>query len=48
MTLGRWYYGKILIVEFTDKEETVFQQTVEWLSSKLSSSPALIKQQVIG
>ena len=43
----RWYYGKILIVEFTDNEETVFQQTVEWLSSKLSSSPVFIKQQTV-
>lgn len=48
MTLGRWYYGKILIVEFIDKEETVFQQTVEWLSSKFSSSPTFIKQNVNG
>ncbi|RGC15701.1 winged helix family transcriptional regulator [[Clostridium] innocuum] len=37
----------MLIVEFTDNEETVFQQTVEWLSSKLSSSPAFIKQQTV-
>lgn len=34
-------------MEFTDNEETVFQQTVEWLSSKLSSSPAFIKQQTV-
>lgn len=34
-------------MEFTDNEETIFQQTVEWLSSKLSSSPALIKQQTV-
>lgn len=34
-------------MEFTDNEETVFQQTVEWLSSKLSSSPVFIKQQTV-
>lgn len=42
---GVIYYGKVLIVEFSDNEEQIFQQTVEWLFSKLSSTPALIKQQ---
>ena len=41
---GRWYYGKILVVEFTEQEESLFQQTVEWLSSNLNSTPILIKQ----
>ena len=40
----RWDYGKILVVSFKDDEEQLFQQTVEWLSAKLSSAPALIKQ----
>lgn len=44
----RWYYGKILVVSFKDDEEQLFQQTVEWLSAKLSSSPVFIKQQVNG
>lgn len=43
----RWYYGKILVVSFKDDEEQLFQQTVEWLSSALSTTPALIKQQVL-
>lgn len=37
-----------MIAEFTENEEMIFQQTVEWLSAKLSSSPAFIKQQVTG
>lgn len=45
---GRWYYGKILVVEFTEQEETLFQQTVEWLSSNLNSTPILIKQEANG
>lgn len=36
--------GKILVVSFKDNEEQLFQQTVEWLSKKLSSPPAVIKQ----
>lgn len=38
-------YGKILVVEFTENEEAIYQQTVAWLSSKLSTTPAFIKQQ---
>ena len=44
---GDWN-GKILVITFNDNEEIVFQQTVEWLSAKLSSAPVLIKQQVVG
>lgn len=40
---GRWYQGKKLIAEFTENEELIFNQTVEWLTSKLSSTPAIIK-----
>lgn len=40
--------GKILVAEFTENEELVFQKTVEWLSSKLKSTPILIKQEVTG
>lgn len=35
-------------MEFTEKEEVLFQQTVEWLSSNLDSTPTLIKQQISG
>lgn len=35
-------------MEFMENEETVFQKTVEWLSSELSSPPAFIKQQLTG
>lgn len=31
-----------------ENEEQIFQQTVEWLSSKLSSSPVLLKHQALG
>ncbi|MGO1043236.1 winged helix-turn-helix domain-containing protein [Clostridioides difficile] len=33
------------MVSFAENEEQIFQQTVEWLSSKLSSSPTFIKPQ---
>lgn len=36
------------MVLFSDTEEQIFQQTVEWLSSRLSSPPAYIKQTVNG
>lgn len=35
------------MVSFSETEEQIFQQTVEWLSSGLSSSPVYIKQQVL-
>lgn len=44
----RWLHGKILIVEFTESEEAILQQTIEWLSSKLDCTPTLIKQEVTG
>ena len=31
------------MIEFSENEEKIFQQTVEWLSSKLNNSPELIK-----
>lgn len=37
-----------MIIEFTNNEEAIYQQTVEWLSSKLSSTPAIIKEQYNG
>lgn len=40
--------GKILIVELIDNDEYFYQQLVEWLSSKLSSTPAIIKKQYNG
>lgn len=36
------------MVLFSETEEQIFQQTVEWLSSRLSSSPVYIKQIVNG
>lgn len=39
------YYGKILVVEFNDKENNLFQQTLEWLSTKLNTSPTLMNIQ---
>ncbi|HBF5311950.1 TPA: winged helix-turn-helix transcriptional regulator [Clostridioides difficile] len=38
----------MLIVEFTEKEDAVFQQAVEWLSSKLAYTPASFNQQKKG
>ncbi len=37
-----------MVVSFADNEEELFQQTVEWISSRLSSSPVYIKQIVNG
>lgn len=37
--------GKLLIIEFAEEEEMVFQQTVEWL---FSNTPILIKKSVSG
>lgn len=36
------------MVLFSDTEEQIFQQTVEWLSSKFSSPPTFVKQSVNG
>lgn len=41
----RWLlYGKILIVKFIDTEEKIFQQTIEWLSEQLCSTPAILEK----
>lgn len=37
-----------MIIEFTENEEAVYQQTVEWLSSKHNSSPTFINQIATG
>lgn len=39
-------HGKILVVEFSDKEECLYHQTLEWLSSTLCTTPivAISKQ----
>lgn len=37
-------YGKILIVEFVDQEEALFNQLVEWLSKTLCVTPVALKQ----
>ena len=36
--------GKILVAEFTDKEEALFNQLVEWLSNTLCVTPIAFKQ----
>lgn len=35
---------KVLIVEFADTEERLYQQTVEWLSTKLSNAPCCLEK----
>lgn len=35
------------MVLFSESEEQIFQQTVEWLSSMLSASPTVIKQSIV-
>lgn len=37
-------YGKILIAEFTDKEEQIFNQLVEWLSNTLCTAPVFLSK----
>ena len=34
----------MLIVEFSDNEERLYQQTVEWLSEKFSNTPTYLKK----
>lgn len=34
----------MLIVEFTDKEEQLYQQTIEWLSTKLANVPTYLRK----
>ena len=36
------------MVSFSETEEQIFQQTLEWLSSNLNSTPTLIKQELTG
>lgn len=36
------------MVSFSETEEQIFQQTLEWLSSNLNSTPILIKQELTG
>lgn len=37
-----------MIAEFNEKEDTVFQQAVEWFSSRLSNPPVFIQQKITG
>ena len=41
---SRWYYGIILVVEFSDKEERLYHQALEWLSSTLCTTAVMAKQ----
>lgn len=43
-----WYYGKILVAEFTDKEEHLFNQLVEWLSNTLCTAPVSLSKKYNG
>lgn len=36
--------AKILIVEFSDNENDIFEETFQWLSDKLSSEPFTVKE----
>lgn len=42
---SRWYYGIILVVEFSDKEERLYHQALEWLSLTLCTTPAVMAKQ---
>lgn len=42
--IKRWYYGKILVAEFSDDEEKIFQKTIEWLSDTLGLKPISLNQ----
>ena len=42
---SRWYYGIILVGEFSDKEERLYHQALEWLSSTLCTTPAVMAKQ---
>ena len=48
LTMGKKgdVHGKMLVAEFSDNEELLFHQTVEWLSSRLNSNPIIIKQEL--
>ena len=35
-----------MIAEFNEKEDTVFQQAVEWFLSRLSNPPVFIQQKI--
>ncbi|HBG8731854.1 TPA: winged helix-turn-helix domain-containing protein [Clostridioides difficile] len=37
----------MLVAEFAENEEAIFQQTVKWLSSKLTSVPTFIEQPIV-
>ncbi|HBF0286571.1 TPA: winged helix-turn-helix domain-containing protein [Clostridioides difficile] len=36
--------GKMLIVEFTEQEEQLYKQTVEWLSTKFKNTPTYLRK----
>lgn len=42
---GGVYNGKVLVIEFSDKEEQIFKQTLEWLSNDFSITAVSAKQQ---
>ena len=41
-------HGKILVAEFTEKEEAVFNQLVEWLSNTLCTAPVSLSKKCNG
>lgn len=40
--------GQIVIAEFADNENDIFEQTIQWLSEKLCSAPVLLKSPTKG
>lgn len=41
---SRWYCGKVVIVEFSEQEENIFEQMVEWLAPKFSNQPTILRE----
>lgn len=44
---GGVYDGKVLVIEFSDKEEQIFKKTLEWLSNDFSITAVSAKQQEV-
>ncbi len=48
ISIGGGVLGKVIVVEFAESENDIFQQTIEWFSSKFSGNPIYIEQTVNG
>ena len=42
---GGVYYGKVLVIEFSDNKERIFKKILEWLSNNFSMTALSVKQQ---